>query len=200
MQLRYSPTSPYVRKVLITAIETDTTHLFEKVPTGPWDATTDLRNDNPLCKVPALVLDTGESLFDSPVICEYLDSLHQGPKVFPESGLERFMSLRMQALADGIMDAAILRRLELARPQEQQSESWLARQQLAMQRGVDDLQAHAKVLQGPPHIGAIASACALAYLDFRYADEPWRGDRDALANWFDTWCQRQSMLATQPPE
>jgi len=200
MQLRYSPTSPYARKVLITALETGTRDLFETVATGPWDADTDLGKSNPLCKVPALVLDSGEVLFDSPVICEYLDSLHTGSKVFPDAGMQRFMSLRLQALGDGIMDAAILRRLEAARPPAQQSADWQARQQRAVLRGLDDLQGHTGILEGQPHIGSITAACALAYLDFRFADEPWRPGREALSGWYEVWCQRPSMRDTQPPE
>ena len=199
MQLRYSPTSPYVRKVLITALETGTSNFFETISTGPWDSETNLGQTNPLCKVPALVLDSGEALFDSPVICEYLDSLHQGRKVFPQSGMQRFMALRLQALGDGIMDAAILRRLEAARPQAQQSPDWLARQQRAVLRGLDDMHGHTQDLQGEPHIGSITAACALAYLDFRFADEPWRPGREALSDWFEDWCQRPSMADTQPP-
>ena len=200
MQLRFSPTSPYVRKVLITALETGTRDLFETIATGPWDADTDLGKSNPLCKVPTLVLDSGEALFDSAVICEYLDSLHPGRKVFPQAGLLRFMSLRMQALGDGIMDAAILRRLEAARAPAQRSADWQARQQQAVSRGLDDLQGHIGALEGEPHIGAITAACALAYLDFRFADEPWRPDREALSNWYEGWCQRPSMMDTQPPQ
>ena len=200
MQLRYAPTSPFVRKVLITALETGIRDLIELIPTAPFDADTDLRKTNPLCKVPALVLDSGEALFDSAVICEYLDSLHPGRKIFPETGMARFMSLRLQALGDGIMDAAILRRLEAARPPAQQSADWQARQQQAVLRGLDDMQEHVGILEGEPHIGAITAACALAYLDFRFADEPWRTGREALSSWYENWSQRPSMGDTQPPQ
>lgn len=199
MQLRYAPTSPYVRKVLITALETGTRDRIETIATSPWDAATDLPLSNPLGKVPALVLDSGESLFDSPVICEYLDSLHNGHKLFPEVGMARFMALRMQALGDGIMDAAILRRLESARLEGQQSQEWIERQRRAMQRGLDDLHGHLGDLQGEVHIGAITVACTLAYLDFRFADDPWRPGREPLSDWFEQWRQRPSMIDTAPP-
>lgn len=200
MQLCYSATSPYVRKVLMTALETGTRALFDTIPTSPWEASTDLAETNPLCKVPALILDSGVALFDSPVICEYLDSLHSGHRIFPDTGIQRFMALRLQALGDGIMDAAILRRLESARPAAMRSQDWISRQRLAMQRGLDDLQNNLDSLGGEPHIGSVTAACALAYLDFRYADEPWRSDREALAEWHQEWLQRPSMVATQPPD
>jgi len=200
MQLRYAPTSPFVRKVLITALETGTSNLFETISTGPFDPETDLGQTNPLCKVPALVLDSGEALFDSPVICEYLDSLHQGRKIFPVSGMPRFMALRLQAVGDGIMDAAVLRRLEAARPQPQQSADWLERQHRAIQRSLDDLNRHLEDLQGDPDIGSITVACALGYLDFRFADDPWRPGRDALSDWFSAWSQRSCMTETHPPQ
>ena len=112
MKLRSSPTSPYVRKVLVTLAETGQQDRVEAISTNPWDPATDLPRFNPLGKVPALILDDGVVLVDSPVICEYLDSLHDGDRLFPAAGPARWRVLRQQALADGILDAAILRLLD----------------------------------------------------------------------------------------
>jgi glutathione S-transferase len=109
MKLRYTPPSPFVRKVLVLAIEAGLRERIELVPTKPWDPGTDLPLDNPLGKVPALVTDEAGVLYDSRVICEYLDLLHDGSPFFPSSGARRWRVLRRQALADGIMDAAVLR-------------------------------------------------------------------------------------------
>ncbi|MEK7820711.1 MAG: glutathione S-transferase N-terminal domain-containing protein, partial [Pseudomonadota bacterium] len=112
MKLRFSPTSPYVRKVCVVALETGLFARLDLAPTNVWAADTDIGRDNPLGKVPALATDGGEVLFDSPVICEYLDSLHDGAKLFPAAGGARWTALRRQALADGILDASVLRFLE----------------------------------------------------------------------------------------
>ena len=116
MKLRYSPTSPYVRKVTVTAQETGVQPRIERVPTVTTDPASGLAKDNPLGKVPTLILDDGERLYDSPVICEYLDGLHGGAKIVPPAGPERWVALRRQALADGILDAAVLRLMETRRP------------------------------------------------------------------------------------
>src|SRR5215813_1681367 len=101
MKLRYSPASPYVRKCLALAHEAGLAGRIERVPTVTADPASGLAKDNPLGKVPALVLEDGQAIFDSPVICEYLDSLHDGPKLFPPAGAARWTALRHQALADG---------------------------------------------------------------------------------------------------
>jgi len=115
MKLYYGTTSPYVRKVVIAAIECGLHDRIERDETFPWEADTQDGGVNPVGKVPALVTDTGQVLYDSPVIVEYLDSLHDGPKLIPPSGEERFETLRIAALADGMMDAVILLYSELVR-------------------------------------------------------------------------------------
>src|SRR5688572_30823457 len=127
MKLRYSPTSPYVRKVTVTAIETGLDKKIERVLTMPASAP-DLPKHNPLGKVPALIMDNGESLIDSPVIVEYLDSLHSGAKIVPTSGDARWKALRLQALADGILDAGVLRLMETRRTANEQSKAWIEKQ------------------------------------------------------------------------
>ena len=137
MKLRYASASPYVRKVIVLAIETGLDGRIERVPTDVRDPSTDLPGDNPLGKVPTLITDGGEALYDSPVICEFLDTLHDGLKLFPSPGGARWTALRRQALADGILDAGVARRLEALRPEKERSASWSARQATVVDRGLD---------------------------------------------------------------
>lgn len=196
MKLRYSPTSPFARKVLAIAVEAGLRDRIALVPTDAWAPGTDLVKDNPLCKVPALVLDGGEVLYDSPVICEYLDSLHDGIKLFPATGGARWTALRRQALADGLMDAAVARRLEEKRPDGERSQGWIDRQTAAMTRALDALEDEADQLGQQPTIGHIAIACALGYVDLRFDADNWRRTRPALADWCDLFFQRRSMVET----
>ena len=121
MLLRFLATSPYVRKVMVLALEAGLGDRIEKVPTSPQADEDSLIEHNPLSKVPTLVCDDGTVLYDSPVVCEYLDTLHDGPRFFPEGGKARWTALRRQALADGILDALVLRRYEGMRPAELRS-------------------------------------------------------------------------------
>lgn len=199
MTLRFSPNSPYARKARVVIIEAGLSDAVEAVPADPWAPGTDLVAQNPLSKVPALVTEEGLTLFDSPVICEYLDSRHDGPKLFPAAGEARWRALRLQALGDGICDAAILRRLESQRSAEQQSAAWIDRQRAAVARALDLLEGEAATLEGPPTIGSLTVACALGYLDLRFAGEDWRAGRPALAAWYATVSQRPSLRDTVPP-
>ncbi|HEX9790870.1 MAG TPA: glutathione S-transferase [Kiloniellales bacterium] len=201
MKLRYSSTSPYVRKVTVSAIELGLAERIERIPTNTSDPKSGLVNDNPLGKVPALSPDDGEVLYDSPVICEYLDSLHTGAKLFPAAGPARWRALRQQALCDGILDAAILRMLEVKRrPEALRWPDWIALHGGKMKRAIDRLEAEAADLKGPLTIGQIAVGCTLGYLDFRYADEDWRPAHPKLAAWYKDFAQRPSMLATIPKD
>jgi glutathione S-transferase len=198
MKLRYSPTSPYVRKVTVTALETGLDDRIERIPTNVFLPTTDIAKDNPLGKVPALITEGGETLYDSPVICEYLDSLHDGRKLFPPPGGARWTALRLQALGDGILDAGVLRLLEGRRPETEQSPAWIARQAAAVERGLDALEDETETLAGPITIGHIAVGCALGWLEFRCPDDHWRSKRPSLARWYETFARRPSMEATVP--
>lgn len=200
MKLRFSATSPYVRKVMATAYETGLESRIERVPAAVWAPDTDIAKHNPLGKVPALITGEGEVLYDSPVICEYLDSLHKGPKLFPAAGTARWKTLKLQALADGILDAAILRRLEGQRPPAQRSQAWLARQTASVKRGMDALETEAARWGDALTIGQIAAGCACGYLDFRFGQEDWRPGRPRLAAWYQHFAERPSMQATAPRE
>lgn len=198
MKLRSSATSPFVRKVRMTAIECGVE--LELVPTNAWAPDTDLAGDNPLCKVPALVLDNGETLFDSPVICEYLDTLHSGHKLFPHEPHERFRQLRVQALADGILDAAVQIRIESSlRPEDKRWNGWIERQQVAISRALDALEKDVGHWGGVFLIGPITVVAALSYLDFRQVAD-WRNNRPHLAHWYTTTHNRRSVRETEPAE
>ncbi len=197
MQLRYSPFSPYARKVAVVAIEVGLDAKLDRINTISNDAAGDLKKDNPLGKVPALLTDDGEALYNSPVICEYLDSLAMGTMVFPEAGRERWRALRLQALADGVMDAALLCREESRRPPDRQYPDWVSRQKSKVNHALDDLEKRVAELDGNLTIGQIAVGCALGYLDFRFAADDWRKARPNLAKWYGSFAKRPSMLTTR---
>ena len=199
MKLRYSPTSPYVRKVTVTAAETGLANRIERILTMPASAP-DLPADNPLGKVPTLILDNGERLLDSPVIVEYLDSLHKGAKVVPPSGDARWKALRLQALADGILDAAVLRLMEMRRPANEQSKAWIDKQKTVIGRALDWLEKAAGGLDDSATIGNITVAIAGDYLDFRFTGEDWRTGRPRLAAWQKRFAARPSMKETYPKD
>jgi glutathione S-transferase len=196
MKLRYSATSPYVRKVTMTVIECGLQDKVERQPTNAWAEDTDLPADNPLGKVPALVLADGTCLFDSRVICEYLDSLNAGAKLFPAQGPARWAALRLQALGDGLNDAAVARRLEAIRPDGERSEKWIARQAAAMTRALDVLEREVDGFKDGFDIGTIAVMSALGYLDLRFTEDKWRDGRPKLTAWFDVVSARPSYQET----
>jgi len=198
MKLRYSPTSPYVRKVVVTAIELGLDERIERILTNTRDPNSGLKRDNPLSKVPALILDDGAVLYDSPVICDYLASLSPTTTLLPPAGPERWTALRRQALADGILDAAILAMLESRRPDGERSPAFAKAQKGKITAALDALEGEAATLAGEVTIGAIAVGCALGYLDFRFPDDDWRRDRPALAAWYATFAERPSMVASVP--
>src|SRR5262249_45688403 len=152
---------------------------------------------NPLNKIPTLVLDDGSALYDSRVICEYLDTLHEGAKLFPAERRARWTALRRQALGDGLMELSVLRLGEQARPPEARSEAHLAAYRLKIAKTLDALELEAEGLAGSIAIGHIAVGCALAHLDFRLASETWRTGRPNLAAWQADFARRSSMRATE---
>lgn len=200
MLLRHSHTSPFVRKVTVLMHETGLTDKVTLQTVDGWSEPASLTADNPLSMVPTLVLDDGSSLFDSPVVCDYLDRLHDGAPMIPAGGEARWRVLREQALADGILDCAVLIFLEVVkRPAELQWDWWLALKRRAIGRSLDLLEAQAGGLQGRIDLGTIAIAVALAYLDLRGAVGDWREGRPLLAAWHAGFAARPSMIATAPP-
>jgi glutathione S-transferase len=201
MKLRYSPTSPYVRKVTVTALETGLHDQIERVPTEIRQPRQDFLADNPLGKVPTLITDGGLPLFDSRVICEYLDSLHDGHKLFPIDVPQRWRTLRLMALGDGILDAAVLRRMEMLRPEKEQSPAFMEGQKAKVVRGLDMLEREVPRFHRQITIGQVTVGCCLGYLDFRYGTaEDWRIGRPLIADWFSMFMNRPSMVATVPTE
>ena len=202
MKLHTNPASPFGRKVKVAAIETG---LFERlelrnVQTSAVATDPELVDDNPLGKIPCLVLEDGQALYDSRVICEYLDTLHTGERLFPAEGPARWTALRRQALGDGLADAALLARYETAlRPEPLRWSDWTEGQLAKVNRAIAQLEGEAAALTGRLDIGTIAIACALGYLDFRFPALVWRNTAPRLAGWFDAFAQRPSMHRTQPP-
>ena len=202
MQLRYLKTSPYVRKVMVCAHELGLADRIETIDTRPQEDEESLCEHNPLSKVPALITDDGEVLYDSPVVCEYLDALG-GNRLFPPPGPARWTALRRHALADGILDAAVARRYESQRSEEIQHEPWVARQKRKIERALDYFEGEADALahgNSPVTIGEIAVGCALGYLDLRFEADDWRRNRPALASWYEDFAERPSMRKTIPAD
>lgn len=196
MKLFYSPTSPFVRKVLACAVARGIAGQIARVPTDPWASPAALLAQNPLSKVPCLVTDDGLSLFDSPVICEYLDSVGNEAPMFPAQHATRWRALKFQAVGDGMMDAAVAIRREFTRPQDGARDASVARATDAITRGLDVLEA------APPathlDIGSITVACALGYLDLRFAEMAWRTGRAHLSRWFEAMEVLPEMTETGP--
>ncbi len=201
MKLWYADASPYVRKVLIFAHEAGISDQLELVDasTTPLDPNADLAKDNPLGKIPTLVLDDGHVLFDSRVICEYLDGIHDGEKLIPDTGMKRMNALVTQSLGDGIMDSAVGIRYEQAlRPQEKQWDVWMDGQFRKIGQALDTLEMWREAKIQEMHIGSIAVASALGYLDFRHSGYDWRAGRPVLTQMYATFSKRNSMVETDP--
>jgi len=196
VKLFSSPASPFVRKVMACAIAREVHERITQIPTAAGNSPPDLLAANPLSKVPCLITTDGVALYDSPVICEYIDSLEGTLPLFPRSGGARWKALKLQALGDGMMDAAVLRRGESLRPVEDARTANMNRQKAAIDRSLAVLEAEL------PHqtvdIGSIAIACALGYLDFRFGHEPWRDAHPKLAAWFAEFRQNACIAQTEP--
>ena len=195
MKLAYSPASPYVRKVMACAFARGIDDRIELWIVPTVDPT--LVPVNPLSKVPSLVTPDGMSLYDSPVICEYLDSVGNAPGLFPATGPARWNALRQQALGDGIMDATQPRRREVALPLDEGRLTYIAQQKVKVARALDALEV--ETLGALTNIGEIAIACALGYLDFRYPHEPWRPGHPKLEAWYAGVMALAPMARTMPP-
>ncbi|MGO4707244.1 glutathione S-transferase [Microvirga sp. 2MCAF38] len=180
--LRSSPTSPFGRKVKIAAALLGLTDRIEIVMADTNDPVDSLRQQNPLGKIPALILENGEAIYDSRVILEYLDYLAGGKKIIP-LGEARFIALREQALADGIMDAALLQVYEgRFRATEKHEPKWLDHQNAKVERGLAYAEATLSTPAPQIHVGHITLACALGYLDLRQAGK-WRETHPKLVAW-----------------
>ncbi|HVB66258.1 MAG TPA: glutathione S-transferase family protein [Acetobacteraceae bacterium] len=199
MTLHWSPRSPYVRKVMIVAHELGLADRIAPVRTvvGGTTPHRGLMERAPLGKIPVLELADGTVLYDSPVICDYLDSLHDGAKLFPPVWPERGVALRRLALGDGMLDVALAWLGERFRPAERQSAPHMALWREKLVACVAALEGEAAALgAGPFTIGQVAIGVALGYLDFRFAELAWRDGHPALAGWYEGFARRESVLAS----
>ena len=198
MKLYSNPASPFARKCRVIAHELGIK--LEEVIVNARDDES-LRAINPLKKIPALVLDDGSTLFDSPVICEYLNEVGHGKFFAPASPWKpvsgRWKALGLQALGDGIMDAAVACRYETIQAEEKRNPDHVARYMATIRAGLDALER--VTFSESPTIGEITVGCTLGYLDFRYGDLGWRDSHPKLAGWYAKFSQYPSMLATVPP-
>jgi glutathione S-transferase len=203
MELIGSDTSPYVRKVRVVMAEKRIEYRYEREDV--WSAASTIQQSNPLGKVPVLVTEDGAAIFDSRVIVEYLDTVTPIQRLIPPAGRARVEVRCWEALADGLLDAAIAARLELTqRPEAQRSQAYLDRQMAKVNAAVD---AMAKGLGDKPwcaeqkfSLADVAVGCALGYLDFRYPQLDWRGRHPALAAHGEKLFARQAFADTAPPK
>ncbi len=200
LTIRTGMGSPFGRKTRIAVSVLGLDGKVKIEPASTQDAADPISKQNPLGKVPVLLLEDGGTLFDSPVILEYLDALAGGGKIVPRDGKARFEALRLEALADGILDASILIVYEgRYRPKEKHEQKWLDMQAGKVARGLAALEAAPPGLDAPPNVGQITVACALGYRDFRFG-ESWRRDHPRLAAWLETFAARvPAFNATVPP-
>ncbi|MFO0645691.1 MAG: glutathione S-transferase N-terminal domain-containing protein [Polyangiales bacterium] len=201
MKLYYTPTSPFVRKVLVTAHELG---LADRIETtflrpSPTKADATLSATNPLAKIPALITDEGDALYDSPVIVEYLGSLASDRSLVPASGPERWKVLRTQALCDGILEAGILVFYERAhRPKELWWPDWLDGQSEKALQGLDALEREVAAWGALPDLGQVCAGVTLGWLEFRNVFGDLRATRPNLFAWYERFRGRPSMLNTEP--
>ena len=193
MKLLGAPASPFVRKVRILALELGIDLPLKTIATA---TSAELPLANPLAKIPTLVRDGGPAIYDSSVICGFLNDL-AGGSLIPAPGEARWRALTLEALADGLCDAAVWRRGEMTRPPAEQNTAALAKQAKVVERALDALEAQVETFTSFG-VGEIAAACAVGYLDFRFAAEPWRPTHPKLAAAYARVAERASMRATAP--
>jgi glutathione S-transferase len=200
LTLRHSPSSPFVRKIRIAAAVLGLEREIAIDPADTVNPSDSVRQQNPLGKIPALLLEDGTVLFDSRVILEYLDHRAGGGRIIPKDAAARFAALRLQALADGIMDASVLLVYEGRwRPAERHEPKWIELQSGKVARALAALEAAPPALTAVPDVGQIALACALGYRDFRFAGS-WRKDHPRLVAWLDDFARRvPAFTVTAPP-
>jgi glutathione S-transferase len=198
--LRHSPASPFVRKVRIAAGVLGLDHDIKLETSDTSSPSDSVRQQNPIGKIPTLVLEDGSTLFDSRVILEYLDHRAGGGRIIPKDASAKFAALRLQALGDGILDASILLVYEGRwRAADRHEPKWVEHQAGKVARGLAALEAAPPALAAIPDVGQITVACALGYRDFRFGDG-WRKDHPRLVAWLDGFAARvPAFAATKPP-
>lgn len=201
MKLIGSYTSPFVRKISVILLEKGIT--FEFVNEQPYSDDNGVAQYNPLGKVPALVTDEGECWFNSPIIADYIELLDIAPAMLPQDAKAALKLRQLEALADGIMDAALVSVREQARPAQQQSETELLRQREKINRGLDAFEvlvAEGTLKASELNLATVAVACAIGYLNFRRVAPGWCVDRPNLVALVENLFQRESFARTEPPK
>lgn len=201
MRLYYWMTCPFACKVLAAIEEIGIKDSIELIPMHPWEKSSQLSHLNPLKQIPVLEIEDGFCIVDSPVIVEYIDTLHQGTRLIPPGGMERWKALKLQALADGIMEAAVLRVLEEhARHELHRSDPWIQRQNIKLIQSLDYLEKEVSNFNNKINIGTLSIAIALSYLNLRFSHENWAEKRQDLGRWFKKISERPSIKETHPRE
>ncbi|MBV6418455.1 MAG: putative GST-like protein YibF [Steroidobacteraceae bacterium] len=198
MQIIGTATSPYTRKVRVVALEKGIGHEF--VASSPMVDSAEVQAANPLGKVPVLVRDDGSRLVDSPLIAEYLDGLNDAPRLIPRALAAREAVRQLEAIADGVLDAAILVRMESLRPEALRSNEWISWEDGKVHRGLAHLEraAHGRrfLIGDALTLADIALACCLAWLEFRFAEQDWRSRYPAAGRHAEEMLGRPSFAAT----
>ena len=199
MKLHWSSRSPYVRKVMICVYELGLADKIERISSvvSLSNPNALVMRDNPLGRIPTLILDDGRVFHDSLVICEYLDSLHAGTPLFPHKGEARWTALRRHALGNGLLDALLLWRSEIGKPAARQTPEWLTTFALKTRNALEVIEADADALARTPFdIGHVGIGAALAYLDFRFSDFGWRNGHPRTDAWMQQFLQRDAVQKT----
>jgi len=208
MKLYWTPASPFVRKVMVVAIELDLDQRIEIRPTywpHNWGFQTiefepDFVAANPVARIPTLITDDGVAIAESNLICDHLQSLNEVKLLMPESGKARSQALRILGIADGALEAMIARRAELLRDSTTQSNDFIDKLRTRIGRCLDSLNNELATFEGPISLPQIATGIACSYMDFRYPADDWRKERSHLAAWHAVFAQRPSMLKTEAAE
>lgn len=182
----------------MTVLELGIQDDVQLIETNPRDQATGFWQTNPLAKIPALELDEGRVIYDSPVICEYLAATHGDGRLLEGSGRDLWDVRTLAALADGVMDAAMLVRLELMRPEAERSPSDMAKQMATAERGFDRLQELLADSDDAADLGSIAAGCCIGWVPFRHPSVDWLGERPGLSRWYERFAARESMIKTAP--
>ena len=198
MKLYCSARSPFARKVRVFALETGLASQIEEISASLAGDDDAFLRHNPIGKIPALITDEGETIVESRIILEYLDTLHPGPAMIASEGEARWAAFRQEALADGVLDSSVSILIETRRQLGKQSSGFTRRLLDRIERCLQALNAEVKTFGDVITVGQIATGCTCGYVDLRHPDLGWREDLPELAAWYENFSKRPSMIATVP--